>query len=679
MIRIHGVLSCIVAWVAAATATAGLLSAEIGVGWTNGWVREWRKDVPGLEVRDSSVKVRDGLTKVVRRWTWTGKAPLEKVTLSVRYRMDGDPAALKPFIPSVLLYGNPSNKGRTDGRVPVYGGESDEFAIFEEHRLPMPFVVLENVNGQDARSPSATGKMPVVPVGGDFVAIHTLPSPVRGAVHSDQWWSAGVEATKDGADIVLLSGPVGYNRHRSVAKTRPQRWDDWGDAYITLKPGQSIEKTFWIQTGIVTPDAFGFEQAVSASLDLFRPWTLVGRCATMDEILPVKHDYLMTRWIEENGVCGFNEWDEGFDGTPGRREIGLGWTQDTAGPAYALAVLNIRPSDRDKAQKTLDFVSDKFGPTIRKGNGTFSSKYDVKSQQLRKGGGPVCVGQAHYSILKAVRYAKAHPESGLNPAKWEAFARKAAHEIAVGLLKDDWVKPKATGAAFLVAPLVLASEMYPDMPECFAAAQKLSDFCEKEYFGYEKVYWGGSLDARCEDKEGAQAAFQAYCAMLRHAIAAKDKAAEVKYARLARHAMNMYLSYAFVWDVPMPPGHLADAGFKSEGWTVVSAQNQCSDVFGLLTLPELWWMGEYLGDGRLKPLAQLMYRSCFQLTDHKGNAGEQILHTNYRHMWDDRRIIRDRGNARDFRGGYDPWNPIWITGFFLVTAADFVEMGAEWR
>ena len=58
-------------------------------------------------------------------------------------------------------------------------------------------------------------------------------------------------------------------------------------------------------------------------------------------------------------------------------------------------------------------------------------------------------------------------------------------------------------------------------------------------------------------------------------------------------------------------------------------------------------------------------------------AGEQILHTNYRHMWDDRRIIRDRGNARDFRGGYDPWNPIWITGFFLVTAADFKEMGMD--
>lgn len=649
-----------VAAVAATTTAAGLLPAEIGVGWTNGWVREWRRDIPGLKVEDFKSTPKKGISKVVRRWTWTGKETLEKVTLSVRYHMDGDPAALKPFIPGVLLYGNPSNKGRTDGRVPVYDGNPDEFAIFEEHRLPMPFVALESVEC------------------GDFVALHTLPSPVRGAVHPDQWWSAGVEARKDGADIVLLSGPVGYNRRRSVAKTRPQGWDDWGDAYIALKPGQSIEKTFWIQTGRATSDAFGFEQAVSASLDLFRPWTLVGRCASMDEILQVKHDYLMTRWIEENGACGFNKWDPSFDGTPGRQVIGLGWTKDTAGPAYALAVLNIRHGDRAMAQKTLDFVSDKFGPTIRKRNGTFCVSYNVKSQSLG-GGDPVSVGQALYSIIKAVRFAKAHPDSGLRPAKWESFARKAAHEISVGVLKDNWTKPKATGAAFLVAPLVLSSEMYPDMPECLAAAQKLSDFYEREYFGYMKVYWGGSLDAKCEDKEGAQAAFQAYCAMLRHAIATKDKAAERKYARLARHAMNMYLSYTIVWDIPMPPGHLADAGFKSAGWTVVSAQNQCSDVFGLLTLPELWWMGDYLGDARLQPLSQLMYRSCFQLVDANGNVGEQILHTNYRHMWEDRRVIRDRGNARDFRGGYDPWNPIWLTGFFLATAADFMEMGVDLR
>ena len=96
----------------------------------------------------------------VRRWTWKGGKPLRDVVLSLRYRMNGDPAELKPFIPGTLIFGNPSNKGRNDGRVPVYSGEEGGFAIFEEHRLPMPFAMLEN-----ART-------------GDFAALHPLPSPI---------------------------------------------------------------------------------------------------------------------------------------------------------------------------------------------------------------------------------------------------------------------------------------------------------------------------------------------------------------------------------------------------------------------------------------------------------------------------------------------------------------------
>ena len=190
---------------AAVQVRAELLSPEIGLGWRNGWVREWRADVPGLKVQDSVKKVSDGLVRVIRRWTWEGSNALEQVTLAVRYRVAGDPGKMKPFIPGILLYGNPSNKGRTDGRVPVFAGESGEFAIFEEHRLPMPFALLENVST------------------GGFAALHTLPSPIRGAVRNDLWWSLGVEVAEGGADIVMLSGPVGYNRMRSVVKARQRK------------------------------------------------------------------------------------------------------------------------------------------------------------------------------------------------------------------------------------------------------------------------------------------------------------------------------------------------------------------------------------------------------------------------------------------------------------------------
>ncbi len=283
---------------------AGLLPAEVGIGWTNGWVREWRQSIPGLTIRDSETKISAGLTKVVRRWTWEGQAPLEKVTLSVRYRIKGDSVSLKPYLPGILMFGNTSNKGRKDGRVPVYSGANGEFAIFEEHRYPVPYALLE-----DSRT-------------GCFSAVHVLPSPLRGAVREDLWWSLGVEAVDGGSDIVMLSGPVGYNARRSVVKALQSGFMPYEDAYITLRPGQVIEKTFWIETGKSTEEFFGFEQALYTSLDLRRPYD-ADRFATVDQIVRSKRAYAITRWIEDpqSGAAGFNM----YEAKSGLRQIVMGW------------------------------------------------------------------------------------------------------------------------------------------------------------------------------------------------------------------------------------------------------------------------------------------------------------------------------------------------------------------
>lgn len=135
--------------------------------------------------------------------------------------------------------------------------------------------------------------------------------------------------------------------------------------------------------------------------------------------------------------------------------------------------------------------------------------------------------------------------------------------------------------------------------------------------------------------------------------------------------MNMMLSYTMVWDATYPPGRLSDHAFKSTGWTVVSAQNQHLDAFGVLTTPEIWRMGEYLGDERLKRLARVMYRSCFQLTDATGSQGEQIQQTNFAQQG-------DMSDVRKLRGGYaERWTVFWLTAHFLNAAAQFREMGVE--
>lgn len=632
--------------VGARFAAEGLQPPEIGLGWTNGWVREWRRDVPDLIVADSSKRVSDGLTKVVRRWTWTGTDALERVTLSVRFRMGGNPAELKPFIPGVLLYGNPSNKGRTDGRVPVFAGEAGEFAIFEEHRLPMPFALLEDVRG------------------GGFAALHVLPSPVRGAVREDQWWSLGVEASDRGSDIVMLSGPVGYNRMRSVVKARQRKAMPYGDTYITLHPGQIVEKTFWVHTGRASTRAFGFEQALDVSLDLFRPYD-ASHFAPMDEIVRAKRDFAATRWIEgpSPGACGFSMYDRKYRW----RHVTVGWCGCAATCGYALPVLNLDPDDWNRAQRSLDFLCDTLIGTVQPTGGLFRVVIDMNTGRTSKGD-PISCGQGLYSILKAIRFAECKGAGRLDTLKWRAFAEKVAAAMAHDILRADWREPESTGPGFMVAPLVLAAEIF-GREDLLAAAKRIADVFERRYFGYDGVYWGGTLDATCEDKEGSYAAFQGYVELLRHAIRAKDAESERRYARLAQHAMDMMLTYTMVWDATYPPGRLSDHAFRSTGWTVVSAQNQHLDAFGVLTTPEIWWMGEYLGDRRLKDLARVMYRSCFQLTDSSGSLGEQIQQTNFAQQG-------DMSDVRRLRGGYaERWTVFWLTAHFLNAAAQFAEMG----
>lgn len=633
-------------------APAEMLPPEVGVGWTNGWVREWRRDVPGLAVSDSETRVSEGLSKVVRRWTWSGTNALEKVTLAVRFRVHGDSADLKPYLPGILMYGNPSNKGRKDGRVPVFSGGKGEFAIFEEHRYPVPFALLEN-----ART-------------GDFDAVHVLPSPLRGAVREDLWWSLGVETADGGTDIVMLSGPVGYNGRRSAVKALQRGFMAYDDAYVTLRPGQIVEKTFWIETGKATKEAFGFERALFTAIGLFRPYAYdAGRFAPMDEIVRSKRAYALTRWIEDaaSGAAGFDMFDIGT----GRREIVMGWCGCAATCGYALPVLDFADGDWEMAQKSLDFLSDAFIATVRPGDGLFSVRFDVKTGR-KSGGDSVSCGQGLRSMVKAIRFAEKRGRGRLDAAKWRRFAEKSLDAAATGILKDDWAEPKSANAGFLVSPLVMGSELF-GKPEWLAAARKLAGVLERRYFGYDAFYWGGTLDASCEDKEGAYAAFQGYVELLRHAVGTKDAAGVERYARLARHAMNAMLTYTMVWDAAYPPGRLSDHAFKSTGWTVVSAQNQHLDAFGVLTTPEIWWMGDFLGDERLKKLAEVMYRSCFQLTDVSGSLGEQIQQTNFAQYG-------DRSDVSKLRGGYaERWTVFWLTAHFLNAAAEFSEMGVGFQ
>ncbi len=624
---------------------------SVATGWQDDWMCDWKHSDPqdvkrsgewvvlsgtmnfasgDLLLRDSYRQIRKGLVQCVRRYEWTGTETLPHVTLSVRWKMQGE--KMMPCLPGILYYGNKNGAKVNPEIIPVYEGTDGEFAIFEEHRYPMPFAMLENA------------------ADGYAAAIHTVPSPVRGAVLSDQWWSMGVKAYDGYSEFVLYSGPIGYNRTHSVAKALQKRPMRYADTWLDLEPGRIIEKTFYIETYHIDAEGTGFQTPVYTSLDLHRPYD-ADRFPSFDEIVRGKYNFAKNRWIDlGNGAVGFNMYDNSL-----RKELVMGWCGQADSPGYSLQVLSKRLKDNqivDMVQKSLDFLTTY---EINPATGLFPVRYDGKGYSQ---GDPVSCGQAMYNFAKAIETAR--KSSVYDTSKWEVFLRKACDAASARILAEGW-NPKSTAEGFYIAPLAISSKLFKNKTYR-EAAEKAAQLYADRHLTMNGCYWGGTLDATCEDKEGSWAAFQGFLEMY-------ERFKDAKYLQWAKHAMDVCLSYVVVWDIPLPAGRMADYNFKTTGWTVVSAQNQHIDVYGVLFAPEVYKMGKYLQDDRLCSLAKVMYRSCYQLTDAYGSQGEQLQQTNFAQRGDMSDVYR-------LRGGYaERWTVFWITAHFLNAAARFEEMG----
>ena len=629
------------------SADEGLWS--VATGWQDDWMCDWRHASPQrteqsgewtivhgkLQIGDGELLLRDsyreqsnGLVQCVRRYEWRAEQPLEHVTLSVRMSVAGE--QLMPCLPGILYYGNKNGAKVNPDIIPVYNGTAGEFAIFEEHRYPMPFAMLESA------------------ADGYAVALHSVPSPVRGAVLSDQWWSMGVEAKDGHSDIVLYSGPIGYNGQHSVAKALQKRPMRYADTYITLEPGQIVEKSFYIELYAIERAGSGFQRPLYTSLDLYKPYG-AEQFATFEQIVRGKYEFAKKRWIEfDDKAVGFNMYDNSV-----RKDIVMGWCGQADSPGYSLQVLSKMLGDSDiesMVQRSMDYLTT-FA--IDDSKGIFTVGFNGEKFH---GGDPVSCGQAMYNFAKAIETArKSHK---YNTKKWEEFLRHAADAVSNRILSESW-NPLSTAEGFYIAPLAISSKLFRNK-RYMEAARKAAELFAERHLEMNGCYWGGTLDATCEDKEGSWAAFQGFLEMY-------ERTKESRYLEWAKHAMDVCLSYVVVWDIPLPAGRLADFGFKTTGWTVVSAQNQHIDVYGVLFAPEVYKMGKYLKDERLCRLADVMYRSCYQLTDAYGSQGEQIQQTNFAQRG-------DMSNVHKLRGGYaERWTVFWITAHFLNAAARFEE------
>ncbi|NUQ66097.1 MAG: hypothetical protein HUU20_26850 [Pirellulales bacterium] len=619
---------------------------SIAAGWRDGWPADWKHAQASdmeragpwtilkgrLELPAGTWQLRDAYReegraiRCVRRFTWEGKGPSERATLSSRWQA----AATRPqaLLPGILYHGNPS--GEASSRVPVFHGREGEEAIFEEHRYPVPFASIEWSHHGNLRG----------------AALHSDPAPVPCGNLPDQWWSLGVTVQHERAELTLLSGPCASNGKRNVIKAVQSGFVPYGEAFLNVAPGTVIEKTFYLEAYPIAQEGSGFRRPLWTAIQRLQPFSLDG-LPSFEEIVRAKYRFATSRWFESGDAAGFRKY-------PDRNVFVLGWCGQAAAPGYALQVLADglgEPGAIAMAQKSLDFLS---GSEFYEGG--FHTWYDCDQKSWSRHE-PLSQGQAMLNFARAIRVGRA---AGRPTGRWEAFLKKASEFHAERILKGDW-RPRSTDEAFFIAPLCESSRLFGSSA-CRDAAVKSAEHYAQRHVAMREPYWGGTLDASCEDKEGAYAAMQGF-------LAAYEQTGEERFLRWAEHACDVVLTYLVAWDIDLPPGRLRNHGFKTRGWTVVSPQNQHIDMYGVVMAPDIYRLGGILGRDDLKRLALVMFRSCGQLIDPYGSQGEQPQHTNY----------AQRGQVDDvfaLRGGYaETWTVFWITAHFLNAAAQFQELG----
>jgi tellurite resistance-related uncharacterized protein len=626
---------------------------SIATAWKDDWPANWQHAHPnkitesgdwtilsgememdgGKWVLRDAYRLENGMIKCIRRFEWQGEKILNEVTLSVRWQVKGE--KLQAFLPGILYYGNPSGEKNRPEWVPWYHGDPGEMAIFEEHRYPMPFACLES--GKKRNKFGA--------------AIHTIPSPLKDKNLPDHWWSMGVTAHDAYSELTLLSGPITYNNVKSVAKALQPKQMKYGNTYLNVEPGTVIEKTYYLDIYPIEKQGTAFQEPIYKSLDIFKPY-YSDDLPTFNDIIKSKLKFSKSRWIDDSNNPGFSMYPAEHG-----KHIVMGWCGQAASCGYAYQELDASfpdPSFKNMIQESLDFLTN--SPVLDEG---FPVRYDVKNSNWHAPD-HVSMGQGMYNIAKAIEAARKNGK--YDTRKWEKFLKKACDVTANRILDSDW-SPRSTAEGFHIAPLALAYKLFGTQ-KYFDAALKGASYYANRHLSMEEPYWGGTLDANGEDKEGAWAAFQGF-------LAVYEMTGEAEHLEWAKHACDVCLSYVVNWDIPLPPGRMADHNFKTRGWTVVSPQNQHIDIFGVFYTPEIYKMGQILNDERLKKLAIVMYRTCGQLIDPFGSQGEQLQHTNFAQHG-------DMSDVYKLRGGYsESWTVFWITAHFLNAAARFQELGVN--
>ena len=110
------------------------------------------------------------------------------------------------------------------------------------------------------------------------------------------------------------------NGHRSVVKANQAKYYPYNEAWLNVEPDGIIEKTFYLQAYPVKAGGSGFESALTASIDIFKPG-VSENMPSIKDIIQDKYRLATSRFVQTDQAAGFST----FPTDQSRKEFGIGW------------------------------------------------------------------------------------------------------------------------------------------------------------------------------------------------------------------------------------------------------------------------------------------------------------------------------------------------------------------
>ncbi|MGH3489053.1 MAG: hypothetical protein ACRDP8_14225, partial [Actinopolymorphaceae bacterium] len=242
--------------------------------------------------------------------TWRNSGEVRLVDVAVGLVLDlPERADERITIPGVVYNDNPSADPSRE--VPRIGPAPGGGYVCEEHRLPIPAVNVEWVDGAGSR----------------FLNVHSRPAYVDAADGTVHYGSLGVHRTTGGPSVAALSGVVMCGGRPDITYVHKGTTAGYDAGYLDFPPGFVLTKGYALDWGTVGKRGQGFRALVNRRL----PWweTAASPPLDLDQMIRLKTQAMDARWAVDGSLAGwlkFPSWGEPASSRPVARDFLYGWT-----------------------------------------------------------------------------------------------------------------------------------------------------------------------------------------------------------------------------------------------------------------------------------------------------------------------------------------------------------------